>query len=95
MSAWVYIKSEPTLFTVGHYMPNGEWFPESDHAKESEAAKRVNYLNGGIDAKRLEALAELEKVVGQFLNRDRVAEPYLLAEQKLKTAFAKAKETRS
>lgn len=44
---WVYVKSEPNLFTVGFYTPNGEWMPESDHSSSEEAAKRVNYLNGG------------------------------------------------
>jgi len=44
---WVYIKSEPNLWTVGFYDPKGEWQPESDHGSTSEAAARVHYLNGG------------------------------------------------
>jgi hypothetical protein len=44
---WVYIKSEPQLFTVGFYKPDGKWEPESDHSTGEAAAKRVNYLNGG------------------------------------------------
>lgn len=44
---WVYVKSEPNLFTVGYYTPDGEWMPESDHSSSEEAAKRVHYLNGG------------------------------------------------
>lgn len=47
--SYVYIKSEPELWTVGHYSPSGEWIPESDHASREEAAKRVHYLNGGKD----------------------------------------------
>ena len=43
---FVYIKSEPTLWTVGHYKPNGEWVPESDHDDQESAAKRTAYLNG-------------------------------------------------
>ena len=27
---YVYIKSEPGLWTVGFYDPNGKWIPESD-----------------------------------------------------------------
>lgn len=44
---WVYIKSEPSLWTVGFYDPKGQWQPESDHGSTEEAAKRVHYLNGG------------------------------------------------
>jgi len=45
--SWVYLESEPRLWTVGFYDPNGEWHPESDHSDREEAAKRVHYLNGG------------------------------------------------
>ena len=44
---WIYIKSEPGLWTVGFYKPDGTWKPESDHNSSDEAAKRVHYLNGG------------------------------------------------
>lgn len=45
---YVYIKSEPNLWTVGFYHPvEGKWMPESDHGTEDEAAARVHYLNGG------------------------------------------------
>ncbi|KKL83492.1 hypothetical protein LCGC14_1974210 [marine sediment metagenome] len=44
---WVYIKSEPNLWTVGFYDPNGNWNGDSDHSTPEEAAKRVHYLNGG------------------------------------------------
>jgi len=43
---YVYIRSEPQLWTVGFYKPNGEWVPESDHSSRDEAAKRVAWLNG-------------------------------------------------
>lgn len=51
---YVYIRSEPQLFTVGFYTPKGEWVPDSDHDSKEEAAKRVHYLNGGND--KVEAL---------------------------------------
>ena len=44
---YVYILSEPELWTVGFYAPDGKWNPESDHDNEESAAKRVHYLNGG------------------------------------------------
>lgn len=44
---YVYIRSEPGLWTVGFYKPNGDWESESDHSNREEAAARVHYLNGG------------------------------------------------
>jgi hypothetical protein len=44
---YVYIKSEPQLWTVGFYAPDGKWMPESDHSTKDSAAARVHYLNGG------------------------------------------------
>ena len=43
---YVYIRSEPNLWTVGFYDPTGKWNPESDHDTPEEAAERVHYLNG-------------------------------------------------
>ncbi len=47
MTAYVYIQSEPGLWTVGFYDPTGKWHPESDHGSRADAADRVAYLNGG------------------------------------------------
>ncbi len=47
---WVYIQSEPALYTVGFYKPDGGWEAESDHGTSEGAAKRVRYLNGGREA---------------------------------------------
>lgn len=44
---YAYIRSEPQLWTVGFYTPDGEWVPESDYATAEEAAERVRWLNGG------------------------------------------------
>jgi len=44
---WVYIQSEPGLWTVGFYTPAGRWEAESDHASREDAIERVHYLNGG------------------------------------------------
>jgi hypothetical protein len=43
----VYINSEPGLWTVGFYSPDGKWHPDSDWGTSKEAADRVHYLNGG------------------------------------------------
>ena len=45
---YVYIESEPGLWTVGFYSPDGEWHPESDHEVREDAAKRVSWLNGHV-----------------------------------------------
>lgn len=44
---YVYIRSEPGVYTVGFYDPTGQWHAESDFGTTVEAAARVNYLNGG------------------------------------------------
>ena len=46
-TTWIYIKSEPHLWTVGFYDPDGKFHPESDHTSKKSAADRVHYLNGG------------------------------------------------
>jgi hypothetical protein len=43
---YVYIQTEPRLWTVGFYDPDGKWIPESDHDSREKAAERVHYLNG-------------------------------------------------
>lgn len=43
---YVYILSEPGLYTVGFYDPSGRWHPDSDHNDRDKAAERVAYLNG-------------------------------------------------
>jgi len=46
VNGYVYIRSEPRLWTVGFYDPNGEWVAESDHDSAEKAAARVAWLNG-------------------------------------------------
>jgi hypothetical protein len=46
---YVYIRSEPGLWTVGFYGPGDEWMPESDHGDPESAAKRVAWLNGSTE----------------------------------------------
>lgn len=56
---YVYIKSEPTLWTVGFYSPNGTWQPESDHSAPEDAANRVHYLNGSKESEEEPVLRQL------------------------------------
>jgi hypothetical protein len=44
---YVYIMSEPNLWTVGFYNPDGQWHAESDWPSAEDAANRVCFLNGG------------------------------------------------
>jgi hypothetical protein len=43
---YVYERSEPSLWTVGFYSPDGKWHGDSDHDDPEDAAKRVAWLNG-------------------------------------------------
>jgi hypothetical protein len=43
---YCYIQSEPRLWTVGFYSPDGKFQPESDWSDHSDAAARAAYLNG-------------------------------------------------
>ena len=44
---WVYVQSEPQLWTVGFYAPDGKWHTDSDHSTSEDAANWVAWLNGG------------------------------------------------
>ncbi len=43
---YVYVQSEPGLWTVGFYDPSGRWHADSDYDNRSDAAARVAWLNG-------------------------------------------------
>jgi len=51
MAGFVYLRSEPGLWTVGFYTPAGEWIAESDRDHTTDAGTRVAYLNGGANAR--------------------------------------------
>ena len=36
-------------FTVGYYRPSGKFVAETTQPEKDEAAKRVHYLNGGVN----------------------------------------------
>jgi hypothetical protein len=43
---YVYIQTEPRLWTVGFFDPDSKWRTDSDHSDRERAARRVAYLNG-------------------------------------------------
>lgn len=43
---YVYIRSEPQLWTVGFYDPSGKFQTDSDHESPDKAAERASELNG-------------------------------------------------
>lgn len=47
---YVYISTEPGVWTVGFYDPTGKFQPESDHPTPNQAASRVAWLNGETTA---------------------------------------------
>jgi len=58
MSEFVYLRSEPALWTVGFYPPAGGWIAESVHDSTPDATTGVAYLNGGVDARSNAATEE-------------------------------------
>ena len=51
--SYVYMRTEPRLWTVGFFKPNGTWESESDHGNPDQAAARVIELNGGRRAEEV------------------------------------------
>ncbi len=60
---YVYKQTEPYLFTVGFYAPDGTWHPDSDRDSKDEAAERVHYLNGGVE--------QFQPVIGEIAHSPR------------------------
>jgi hypothetical protein len=48
---WVFRKEPNGKFSVGYFLPNGEWYPVDDFPTEAKAAHAVHYLNGGMSSK--------------------------------------------
>lgn len=90
--AYVYIRSEPGLRTVGFYRPDGTWEPESDHDSPDKAAARVAYLNGGGAALELldAARAMLQEADTFHDDTAHYVEVRRLAVEALRAAIAKA-----
>jgi len=56
MTNWIYLRSEPGLWTVGFYDPEGRFQTDSDHIVREDAARRVAYLNGGAEPPAIDEL---------------------------------------
>lgn len=59
--SYVYIRSEPTVYTVGFYSPEGAWHSDSDFGSRDKAAERVHYLNGGNVPAKCRPQCEVKK----------------------------------
>lgn len=72
---YVSVESEPGLWTVGHYAPNGDWYPRSDHESPEEAAEWVGRLNGHKDEQAVKdaMLAALREVRPEISRLNRAA----------------------
>lgn len=65
MNTWVYERTESSLWTVGHYSPDGRWHPDSDYNTPQKAAQRCHWLNGGSVPEK-PAKAVLEAAAGIY-----------------------------
>ncbi|MGL4177515.1 MAG: hypothetical protein ACRCSN_15725 [Dermatophilaceae bacterium] len=45
-ATWMYLDTDPGVWTVGFYTPTGQWITDSDHDTPDAAADRCHYLNG-------------------------------------------------
>lgn len=65
---WVYVRSEPGLWTVGFYDPQGKWQPDSDHGSTQAAADRAAYLNGSAPAPSTPPPAGAQQAVAKWID---------------------------
>jgi hypothetical protein len=77
---WVYVQSEPGVYTVGFYSPDGAWHSETDHSSKAMAADRVNFLNGGPGSA---LLAEFISAARKVLRRNCTDEDHRAADRLL------------
>lgn len=57
-TTWLYIKTEPRLWTTGFYRPDGTFEPDEDFGDKGLAARRVHWLNGGKNAELTDHTAD-------------------------------------
>jgi len=72
--SYVYIQTEPRLWTVGERVKPGtgsgparDFLPESDHGSPGEAAARVRHLNGGTDPAPVPQPGRVREVMDRLL----------------------------
>ena len=59
MNAWVYIRTEPGLYTVGFFDPDKKFHTDSDHCDREDAANRVAFLNGAFPIDDIRQMVDL------------------------------------
>ncbi|SRR5258706_7855734 len=74
---YVYIRSEPELWTVGFYSGD-KWNPDSDHSTKGAAADRVHYLNGGSYSAERAAIAAQNRELVEALALAEALRPKIL-----------------
>lgn len=80
---WVYVLSEPRLWTVGFYDPAGKWHTDSDHSSPEEAAERVGLLNGPpLDSGYRERVARAVVSAASGLNERSIPEAVVSVDAK-------------
>lgn len=68
---WVYKKTEPMLWTVGFFDPQGKWWTDGDYDNQQDAARRTHFLNGGSVKHPLECRCEqcMDEAFGPLAER--------------------------
>jgi hypothetical protein len=64
--SYIYIQSEPSLWTVGFYDPHGKFVAQSDHDSEEGAEKQVRLLNGGSTEDMAARVSALERTASEY-----------------------------
>lgn len=82
---YVYLKSEPQLWTVGYYDAKQKWIPESDHSSSDDAVERVAWLNGDDDAFPI-SRSELESLRFRLKEANELIDPLTRENDLLKAA---------
>lgn len=72
MGNYYYKNTEPGLWTVGTDDANGKWQSESDHNDREDAAKRVRFLNGGIDLSGLLTREDFYKYLDLWSRQNKI-----------------------
>ncbi len=90
---YVYLRSEPQLWTVGYYDGKQKWIPESDHSSSDDAAERVAWLNGDGDAYAFPiSRSELESLRFRLKEANELVEPLTYENDRLKAANVRMAE---
>lgn len=68
--SYVYIQTEPKLWTVGFYRPDGKFETDSDYPDQERAAMRAAWLNGSFDVSNTKLYQKrVESLIAEGLTR--------------------------